>query len=141
VKFFLDNNLPPKLARAIDELVRGDGHRVVHLRDKFPRTIDDLSWLEELVAEGDWVVVTRDALNKVGSKGRPERQVFKEAGLTTFLFVKNWGQYRGWDLVWRFVRWWPEVMRTAEVIEAGKGYLVPINFPTEKSKKLITAWS
>ncbi|MCK4505365.1 MAG: hypothetical protein KAW14_07100 [Candidatus Aegiribacteria sp.] len=35
MNFFFDNNLSPRLARALDELCK-PGHRVMHLTDKYP---------------------------------------------------------------------------------------------------------
>ncbi len=41
MNFFVDNNLPPALARALHALSENAGHRVVHLKDLFPPNTPD----------------------------------------------------------------------------------------------------
>ena len=64
MKFFIDNNLPPALARALNELSAPDGFTVVAERDKFPENTPDTDWISALADEGGWVVITRDKLSK-----------------------------------------------------------------------------
>jgi predicted nuclease of predicted toxin-antitoxin system len=45
MKCVFDNNLPPKLARALNELEGEQGIEVVHLRDQFPENTDDITWI------------------------------------------------------------------------------------------------
>jgi len=66
VKFFFDNNLSPHLAHAIGELSKGESQPplVKHLKDKFSGNTPDHQWIDALAAEGDWVVISQDALMK-----------------------------------------------------------------------------
>ena len=64
MKFLLDNNLPPPLARAFHELSASEDHTVIHLSEKFPRDTADIEWISVLKAEGDWVVVSQDQFRK-----------------------------------------------------------------------------
>jgi hypothetical protein len=57
---FLDNNLSPYLARGLNALLEPEGDEVVHLTDRFPRQIDDRSWINALGDEGGWVVISAD---------------------------------------------------------------------------------
>ncbi|MCT9119089.1 hypothetical protein N6G02_23365 [Cupriavidus gilardii] len=52
MKFFVDNNLPPALARAMHALSEVHGHSVTHLRDTFPAHTADADWIEGLSREG-----------------------------------------------------------------------------------------
>ena len=54
-----DNNLAPALARALQELFKGD-HTIVALRDKFPGSPADVEWITALSREGSWIVVSGD---------------------------------------------------------------------------------
>lgn len=115
MKFLLDNNLPPALARALNELCKGDGHVVVHLRDKFPANSSDALWITELSQEAGWVVVSQDRF----SKGDIERKAFRECGLAIFCLAKQWGQEPYWNKAHNLVRWWPAIIRQAEMITGG----------------------
>jgi predicted nuclease of predicted toxin-antitoxin system len=60
LKFLLDNNLPPALARALNELTKGawtGEHIVTHLRDKFSENTPDEAWIVSRSEESDWVVI------------------------------------------------------------------------------------
>ncbi|MES2001583.1 MAG: hypothetical protein V4444_04640 [Pseudomonadota bacterium] len=81
MKLFVDNNLPPTLARGLNALFDGD-HEVICHRDKFGKTNRlDEEWIPALGAEGDWVVLSGD-LNI--PKKRPTRELFLRAGLVGF---------------------------------------------------------
>jgi predicted nuclease of predicted toxin-antitoxin system len=60
LNILIDNNLPPAIARALHELCKADGHRVVPLRDKFDQTDSDIHWVSQLRSEGGWAVVSQD---------------------------------------------------------------------------------
>ena len=64
MKFLLDNNLPPLLARALHELSAPEGHTVIHLIEKFPRDTADIEWISVLKEEGGWAVVSQDQFSK-----------------------------------------------------------------------------
>jgi len=55
MKFFLDNNLSPKLA----EGMRAFGEDVIHLKDQFSEDVADIVWLEHIGKEGI-LLITRD---------------------------------------------------------------------------------
>lgn len=81
MKVFIDNNLPPALARGLNELFDGD-HEVICHRDKFGKTkIADEEWIESLGEEGEWVVLSGD-LNI--ARKRPSRDLFLRSQLVGF---------------------------------------------------------
>lgn len=81
MKVFVDNNLPPDLARGLDALFATDHHVICH-RDKFGKThIADEEWIEALAAEGEWVVLSGD-LNI--ARKRPSRELFYRSHLVGF---------------------------------------------------------
>lgn len=113
MKFLLDNNLPPALARALNELtVRewSNAHAVIALRDKFPPNLPDTEWIEQLVNEDrdGWVVVTHDQFNK-----GLEREVLRRAGLRVFLLDRSWKDHNFWEKAVQLFRWWPRVIEQA----------------------------
>lgn len=141
MKFFFDNNFPPVLAIVLRELCKqySPEAEIYHLREKFNPSTPDSEWITSLASEGNWVILTRDRLNKKGSKGSPERVILKKSNLTAFMFSKSWGnRYRSWDLIWNFIRWWPTIMDQANRVAPGVVYMVPDSSPDSKAGKLIT---
>lgn len=124
MKFLLDNNLPPALARALNELSKSDGHIVVPLKDKFPANACDILWIETLQNESGWAVISQDKF----TKGDIERQVFRECGLPIFCLAKQWGQETYWSKAHNLVRWWPAIVCQAELISGGATFRIPWRF-------------
>jgi len=83
VKLLVDNNLPPRLAKALNVIFAPD-HEIAALREKFGRSnLKDEDWIPKLGAEGGWAVLSAD-LNI--ARKRPSRQLFVGAGLVGFFF-------------------------------------------------------
>ncbi len=81
MKFFLDNNMPLKLAGVL----RAMDLEVVHLREHYDRAdITDEQWMTDIGKLG-WPALTYD--RKIAAKPS-EREALKAAGLT-IVFVKN----------------------------------------------------
>jgi PIN like domain len=126
LKFFLDNCLSPRYAQSLHALSERDGHEVVHLQDKFPRSSPDRDWLRDLGAEGDWVVVSGDTrIVKI-----PELKAeWARARLTAFFLGQGWMNIPYWDQAVLLVRWWPKILEQARLVEHGTGFEVPYRSP------------
>lgn len=136
MKLLLDNNLPPALAEALDVLTRSEwdgAHEVTHLRHKFPANTPDITWIEALAAEGGWVVVTHDKLDKGA-----EREALKRAGLKVFLLDKSWTSHPFWDKSVQLARWWPAIIEMAESLRGGAALRVRWNFSGKGQFQQIT---
>ena len=81
VKVLFDHNMPHYLAEALDVLVRPDGHEAHALKNKFPITISDEEYFNELSKEKDWIVISKDVKN---AKRAPERRVIMNSGVLAF---------------------------------------------------------
>ncbi len=46
MRFFVDNNIAPRLARGFNQFVVGE-HEFVHLRDRFAANTPDVDWMRE----------------------------------------------------------------------------------------------
>jgi hypothetical protein len=132
LKFFFDNQLAPHLASSIDALTRADGHEATHLRAKFPQNTPDIDWIHALSKEGDWVLICGD-MNITRVKA--ERTVWKNAGLIGFFLKKGWMSQTPWEQAWRLVKWWPSIVKQANIAAPGSTYLVQVN-PTGKFETL-----
>ncbi|MGN6319223.1 DUF5615 family PIN-like protein [Trinickia sp.] len=123
MKFLVDNNLPPALARALHALSEPDDHSVVHLREKFAPNTKDSDWIEALARESGWSVITHDKLNK-----GLEREALRRAGLLVFFLDKGRSNHRFWGIAHNLVRWWPRIIEQSEGIKGGAAFKVPYNF-------------
>ena len=123
MKFFLDNNLSPRFAQALEALEGEGGNQVVHLRSKFSANAEDVDWIRSLAAEGNWVIISGDMRI---SQREGEREAWLNSGMTAFFFAKGWMNIRFWDQAWRLIKWWPAIVEHAQKIRPGAGFLVPL---------------
>lgn len=59
MKLLFDNNVSPKVARAIGQLL-DEGDVSVPLREKFSQSTRDVEWITALGSEGGWAVISGD---------------------------------------------------------------------------------
>ena len=126
MKFLIDNNLPPALAKALHELslVEWDGKvEVIHLRARFAQDTTDEMWITDLAKNGDWSVITQDKLKK-----GLEREALRRAGLKVFMLDNSWTNHQFWDKATHLVRWWPAIVEQADRINGGAAFRVRWNF-------------
>ncbi|PIP02706.1 MAG: hypothetical protein COW18_14035 [Zetaproteobacteria bacterium CG12_big_fil_rev_8_21_14_0_65_54_13] len=126
MKFFLDNNLSPALARALHELTylaSNKTHSVIALRDMFPANTQDTEWIQTLADEGGWVVISQDKFKK-----SMEPEVLRRAGLIVFLLGKSWKDQNFWSKAHQLVRWWPAIIEQTERLEGAAAFEVPLRF-------------
>lgn len=104
MKCFFDNQMSPKLPRAISELEGKNGITIVHLKDKFEQNIPDTEWMQNLAKEGDWFVITKDT--KIRERAY-EIEIWKQSNLPiVFLPSDPWMKYGIWETAWRLVKYW-----------------------------------
>lgn len=125
MRFLFDNQLAPHLAEAVHALTKVDGHEAIHLRKKFPPNTKDIDWITTLGAEGGWIVICGD-LDII--RTRAERPIWKAAGLVGFFLRKGWMHQTPWEQAWRLIRWWPTIVKQAEIATPGNAYGVQVNF-------------
>lgn len=109
MKFLVDNNLPPALARALNELschseIRVE--KVIALRERFVANTPDEVWLAELASEGGWNIVSGDNFRK----STAERELMRRAGFNVFVLQKSWSSQKYWQKAAQLVLWWPRII-------------------------------
>ncbi len=104
MRFFIDNNLSPRLASGM----RAFGENVEHLRDKFKPNAKDIDWLK-YIGENNLFLITKD--EKI--RHHPfELAELKKYGIGTFLLGgKNKNH---WDIVEQLVRNWRRIKEHAD---------------------------
>ena len=123
MKFFFDNNLPPKVAKGLNEFVSPE-HQVVHLKEKFGANTEDAVWMNSLAEEHDWFIVTAD-LN-IG-KNPHEIEAWKQAGHTIFFLKPGWLKMNFWDQAHKFVKCFPEIIKAAGRARQGSSFIISVN--------------
>jgi hypothetical protein len=124
LKFLFDNNLPPHLARALNELCTGyygSKHSIIHLKDKFAQNAADHEWITTLSNEGNWSIISQDTFRK----NDLERQAIKHSGLNIFVLSKQWSDHKFWDKSHNLIKWWPHMMDYIDRIQGGAAIRIP----------------
>lgn len=80
MKLLFDNNISPRVPRAINELL-ASGSQAVPLRARFAANTSDIDWIEAIGAEGGWSVVSGDLRI---TKNRAERAAWMQTDLIGF---------------------------------------------------------
>lgn len=123
MRFFLDNNISPRICRALRELEDRDDNEVVHLREKFTANTTDAFWMGQLGMEGDWVVVTCDVSI---SRNPHEIKAWFTSGLVVFFLKSGWLSLSYWDFAWQLIKRWPLIKTKIRKASKGKGFLVHV---------------
>lgn len=124
MKFLFDNNLSPRLSKAIGALCDPLGVDIQHIREKFSGNTPDVEWIGALATEGDWCIITQDRLTKKSL----EKEALRRSGLIAFILAKGWSALKEWDKAWHLVRWWPRILEQAALVEGGAAFQVPVKF-------------
>jgi hypothetical protein len=128
LRFFFDNNLPPKLAKSLDLLVQPE-HQVFHLKDRFPPNSPDELWIMALAREKHWVIISGDLRIR---KNPHVMQAWKSAGHTVFFLKPGWINLPLWTQTWKFVKCFPDILAAAEKARSGSEFFVATNGKIER---------
>lgn len=64
------------------------------------------------------------------TRGRIEREAWRESGLTGFFFSGGWASKSFWKQAEHLISWWPRIVLTSREALPGTGYLVPLQGKT-----------
>lgn len=121
MRFFLDNNLSPRVARTLHCLVQPT-HSVVHLKDRFAPDTPDVDWMNALANEPGWIILSADIAI---SKNPHEIEAWKRAGHPIFFFKSAWAHQLFWEQASRLCHLFPEILKCAEKARNGDSFLIP----------------
>jgi len=130
MRFFLDNNLSRRVARALNELL-GPDNSAQHLQDLFEPSTPDVVWLNELAQQKDWILLSADVRI---SRNPHEVKALMEAGHPIFFLKPAWAHQAPWELASRLFHVFPDILKLAERAKPGDTFLVP--FKSGKITKL-----
>lgn len=127
MKFLFDNNLSSDLAHGIAKLRRNFNEEIIHLRDKFPEDITDEDYLNTLIDEGGWSVISADRFKK----SLAERKAIQNPRINVFVMAKSFIKMRAWPRTKVLVNRWEDITTLAGVTSGGlwevrvKGKITP----------------
>lgn len=121
MKFFLDNNLPISLAKAINELGKPKGFEVVHLREMFDGNAKDVFWLGELKKQGNWAIISHDRFGKSDL----EKEALYRSDIIAFILLKGWSELEYWIKAKHLVSIFPTLIKQTEIVSRG-AFGVPV---------------
>jgi len=122
VKFFLDNNISPKVARALNHLLNPD-HSAHHLKDEYAPNTPDEVWMTDLGKKAGWVIISGDSAI---SRNPHEVKAWKEAGHPIFFLKPAWMHLNGWVQASKLFHRFPEILKLAAKAKPGDGFMVPL---------------
>jgi exonuclease III len=122
VKFFVDNNLSPKVARALNCLVEPQ-HSVIHLKDKFLANATDVDWMRKLAEEQSWIIVSGDVNI---SRNPHEVRAWKAAGHTIFFLAPGWTHLKSFEQASKLFALFSRIMQLALKAKQGSAFMVPV---------------
>ncbi|MGH7146236.1 MAG: hypothetical protein ACREJ2_19140 [Planctomycetota bacterium] len=117
MKLLVDNNLAPRLARAMNLIVNDDGHFVQPVKDKIKGSPSDIEIAHELAKEPGWALLTED---KNILKTPSELTAFMEGNITIFVFNKNWSSSSNWEKLGHTIKAWPTILSLYEDLPLDK---------------------
>jgi PIN domain-containing protein len=122
VKFFCDNNLSPRIACALNCLAE-PGHKVVHLRDRFPLDIADVDWLTALAEEEGWAIISGDSSI---ARNPHEKEAWQQCGHPMFFCKHALLMQRRWEQAARFCHVFPEIIDRAQRARPPDVFQIPV---------------
>ena len=128
MRFFVDNNISHRVARALNCLVE-PRHSVVHLKERFLADTSDIAWMTALAEESDWIILSADIAI---SRNPHEVAAWKKAGHPTFFFKPAWVQQPFWEQASRICHLFPDIIKQSERTRTGDAFVVPFKGKIEK---------
>jgi hypothetical protein len=122
VKLLFDNNISPRVPRAINELL-ASGSQAVPLRARFAANTSDIDWIEAIGAEGGWSVVSGDLRI---TKNRAERAAWMQTDLIGFFMEPALLKLDPLQQTSRLLLWLPVLERQLSLIRGPALFSLPL---------------
>lgn len=114
VKIYIDENMPPQLAKGLNELQRPQNSKdgieieVLSIKEVFGQGARDEDWIPQLGKEQS-IVITQD-FNIQQTKH--QRELYLESGVGIFFFrAPSKGGFRYWDFVKKVINEWENIKK------------------------------
>jgi hypothetical protein len=124
LKALFDNNIAPRIARAINVIVELYDDEAIALRDKFPTNISDIDLIQALDKEGGWVLVSED---RRITKNRAEREALRQASVVGFFLMPAWRKLDTRQKTAALLYAWPKMQKQFSLVQPGSAFQLPVN--------------
>jgi PIN like domain len=124
VKILLDNNISPKVARAIDALINSPGGDLaIALREKFSHSAKDTEWIGALGKEKGWCVLSADLRI---TKNKAEIAAWRQTDLIGFFMKPALAQLAPIEQTARLLFWLPLLENQVNIITGPALFELPL---------------
>ena len=132
MKILVDENLPPALARALEAIFKGQ-HDVIHLRDRFGAGVSDITWINALNQEGNWVIISGD---RRISRNKAEYQAFRSSRLIGFFLSPGLQKSKSIKQLERILALWDNIEALCSHVGGGAVFELPMKSTRVKQLKV-----
>ena len=116
MKFFFDRCMSIKLCRMVAILETGRHHLVHHNEDsRFTEHTQDTEWIEAISRDAERPIVVSGDCKIL--KRPDEVAALQQSSLTFFCLADHWTDFPIYDMAWKFLKVWPEIVKEAAVAE------------------------
>lgn len=119
--FYFDENIAPRIARALAVLTEAEPVEVFSTVDVFGKGIKDEGWIPK-VGKEDGIVITQD-LNIHRTQHQRELYRKHNVGVVFFKPPKKYG-YSYWEMLTQILTSWPDIIKTVERAERPFAYII-----------------
>ena len=123
MRLLFDNNISPRVPRAINALISGEGSEAIPLRDKFPANTPDIDWIESIGNEGGWSVISGD--QRI-TKNRAERAAWMQTTLIGFFMESGLLKLDPVQQTARLLLWLPVLQRQLALVRGPALFALPL---------------
>ena len=131
MNFLFDNNISHRIAHAIRELFQDDKHHIIHLTDKFPANTTDEVWINQLIQEGNWALISIDRFQKSSI----EKVALNSPKLISFILKSGWSDIGFNNQAYMLTRWMPQIIKQTELNSCGV-FSVPLKYGSGKFEQI-----
>ncbi|PVE53985.1 MULTISPECIES: DUF5615 family PIN-like protein [Rhizobium/Agrobacterium group] len=122
MRVLIDENLPPALARSLSALFAGK-HDIVHVRERYGPGVTDLQWINELSAEGKWIIISGD---RRITRNKAEYNAFRASNLVGFFLSKGLYKSPLIKQMERLLALWHTIEAQTALVQGGAMFELPM---------------
>lgn len=127
----VDNNLPPRLARALAALF-DNGWKIEALRDRMPESTPDIEIIARMDTTGPWMLISADLRI---ARNRAERQAIRNSRAIGFFLAPGLGKAPIARKAARIILLWDKMVQ--QIGLAQPGAMFEISFRGEKFRQIV----
>lgn len=132
MKVLIDENMSPRIARALAALFDGE-HEIVALRDRFGPGIKDVVWMSQLSHEGGWIVISGD---RRITRNKAEAMTFRNSTLVGFFLARGLYKAKATKQMERLLVLWDRIEQQTSLVAGGAMFELQIKSPRLRQLKV-----